>query len=381
MQYPKGTFGYDVQFLQKYKPVICLKNEREQAQLLIVGDYQARVMTSTANGNKGRSYGWINYDLIRSGVIQKHINPYGGEDRFWLGPEGSQYAIFFPPNTAMSYQNWQTPASIDTEPFILKKQTTTNAIFQKSISLQNYAGTNFNVNIERNIQLFDKNSIEKHLSVDLDRAIQFVGFESVNVMKNESVQGWTYDKGVLCIWILGMFKANDATTVVIPTVNGKRENINTAYFKALDMDRLQFKEQTVFYRGDGHYRSKIGIPPKYAVDTIGSYDAQSKVLTIVQYSLQQKATYVNALWQVNDSPYNGDVINAYNDGPEEAAESDVQLGAFYELETSSPAKALAQNESLVHIHRTFHFEGEKKALNQLSRQLLGLPIATIESVF
>ena len=52
-------------------------------------------MTSTARGLKGRSYGWINHDLIASKEIQKQMNAYGGEDRFWLGPEGGQFSLFF----------------------------------------------------------------------------------------------------------------------------------------------------------------------------------------------------------------------------------------------------------------------------------------------
>ncbi len=44
-------------------------------------------MTSTANGDSGNSYGWINYKLIESGQYQPHMNGYGGEERFWLSPE------------------------------------------------------------------------------------------------------------------------------------------------------------------------------------------------------------------------------------------------------------------------------------------------------
>ena len=88
-----GTFAYDRTFLTKYKEVIELGSSN--ARLLIVNDYQARVMTSTANGDAGKSYGWMNYDLIKSGELVSHMNPFGGEDRFWLGPEGGQYALYF----------------------------------------------------------------------------------------------------------------------------------------------------------------------------------------------------------------------------------------------------------------------------------------------
>ncbi|WP_282782607.1 DUF6786 family protein [Phaeodactylibacter xiamenensis] len=82
----EGTFGYDIHFLKAHKKTVLLKENDGQSQIAIVPDYQGRVMTSTAQGEKGKSYGWINHKLIASGAIQPKINAVGGEDRFWLGP-------------------------------------------------------------------------------------------------------------------------------------------------------------------------------------------------------------------------------------------------------------------------------------------------------
>ncbi len=60
----EGTFGYDLAFLKKYKQVIVLKSPDDaKSQAIVVADYQGRVMTSTAAGNSGNSYGWLNYAL------------------------------------------------------------------------------------------------------------------------------------------------------------------------------------------------------------------------------------------------------------------------------------------------------------------------------
>lgn len=83
----KGTFGYDFAFLSDRMDVHLLKAEDSNGQILLAPDYQGRVMTSTARGLEGRSYGWINHDLIASGETQPKINAVGGEDRFWLGSE------------------------------------------------------------------------------------------------------------------------------------------------------------------------------------------------------------------------------------------------------------------------------------------------------
>jgi hypothetical protein len=89
-----NNFGGDVAFLQRYTDVILLSDSVGSAKAAVVPQYQGRVMTSTAGGNEGPSYGWINYDAIASEKIQPHINAYGGEERFWMGPEGGQFSIF-----------------------------------------------------------------------------------------------------------------------------------------------------------------------------------------------------------------------------------------------------------------------------------------------
>ena len=50
-----------------------------------------------AAGDTGASFGWINRQLIASGKLLPHMNAFGGEDRFWMGPEGGQFSIFFAP--------------------------------------------------------------------------------------------------------------------------------------------------------------------------------------------------------------------------------------------------------------------------------------------
>jgi hypothetical protein len=110
----------------------------------------------------------------------------------------------------------------------------------------------------------------------------------------------------------------------------------------------------------------------------GSYDAANNVLTLVQYNKPADATdYVNSMWQLQDEPYKGDVINSYNDGP--PAPGAKPMGPFYELETSSPAAALPPGGSIVHIHRTFHFSGPEPQLEEIARATLGVTLMEIKS--
>ena len=86
-----NSFGEDIDFLKQHTDVVVLSDENGSAQIAVVPAYQGRVMTSTTSGRDGNSLGWINHAHIASGKKLEHFNPYGGEDRFWMGPEGGQF--------------------------------------------------------------------------------------------------------------------------------------------------------------------------------------------------------------------------------------------------------------------------------------------------
>jgi hypothetical protein len=211
--------------------------------------------------------------------------------------------------------------------------------------------------------------------------LELVAYESENTITNTGPSAWTKDKGLLSIWILSMYNPSPHTTVVIPFRKGPEATlgpiVNDAYFGKVPADRLRIdaEQGVLFFRGDGTQRGKIGIPAKRARPVVGSYDSAGRVLTLVQYSLPEGATdYVNSMWEQQQQPYGGDVVNSYNDGP--PAPGKPPLGPFYELETSSPAAALAPGKSLTHVHRTVHLTGAEAALDALARHALGVPLAS-----
>jgi hypothetical protein len=53
------------------------------------------------------------------------------------------------------------------------------------------------------------------------------------------------------------------------------------------------------------------------------------------------------------------------------------MGAFYEIESLSPAKPLARGQSLVHSHRTIHVQADGPTLAKLAKELLGVDLETV----
>lgn len=246
------------------------------------------------------------------------------------------------------------------------------------------SGTQFDMRIGRTVKLLDKSRTQQLLNTSVPDSVQMVAFETVNQLTNTGDNEWTKQSGMLSIWLLNMLKHSDQTTIVIPFKAGSESElgpkVNDTYFGKVPADRLIVKEDVLFFSGDGRYRSKIGVGPKRAKPVIGSYDAEHNVLTLVQYSLPSGAVdYVNSMWALQDDPFSGDVVNAYNDGP--PAPGKKPMGPFYELETSSPAAALRPGQSIEHVQRTMHFKGAPEELDAISRATLGVSLREIASVF
>ncbi len=377
--YEKGTYGYDLQFLQKHKKPLELKNG--DARILISPEHQGRVMTSTADGETGKSYGWINHDLIASGELKEHINAVGGEERFWLGPEGGQFSLYFKNGSTFEFANWQTPACIDTEPFNLIISNDSVAGFSKAVSLMNYSDFLFMFDINRKVLLLNESQINTELSVKITPALKSVGYQTENSIKNTGTETWKKETGLISVWLLGMFIPSDSVTIIVPYKTDVMSDyiVKSDYFGAIPPDRLVVKEGFVFLKGDGKQRGKIGIPPQRAIPVLGSYDAANQILTIVRCEVFEGVTdYVNSAWEMQEFPFKGDAINSYNDGP---VADGTQMGPFYELESSSPALALKPNETATYKQSTFHFEGTEEELNTVCMQVFGISIEEIKAVF
>jgi len=380
-QYAAGTFGYDHDFLKKYRNTIVLK--RDDAMVALIPDYQGRIMTSSASGLDGMSFGWINYKLIESGQKVAHFNNYGGEERFWLGPEGGQFSIFFAPGVPFTFENWQVPAPIDSDPFDLVSANDTLAQFRKELRMLNYSKFEFNLRVDRTVRLLDKGQIAQKAGISLPGSAKAVAYETENAITNTSAVPWTQKEGLLSIWMLGQLISSPTNVVLVPFKSGDEKVlgpvVNDTYFGKVPANRLQVLDSLILFRADGLQRGKIGLSPMRAKNILGSLDYEKNVLTLLIYNKPDTYEgYVNSMWQIQEKPFEGDVINSYNDGP---LEDGSQMGPFYELEASSPAKSLKPGETLNHVNLTLHISGTSEELDQLVRSLFGISVDQVKKVF
>nr|WP_294871990.1 DUF6786 family protein [uncultured Pedobacter sp.] len=376
--FEKGTFGYDLNFLNENDSIVVLKNDDGSAQLALSPKYQAKVFTSTAEGLDGKSFGWVNYKAFGK-PLDPHMNAYGGEDRLWLGPEGGKFSLYFKKGDSMVFDNWHTPAGIDSESWTLLKSDGKHASLNKEMELQNYAGTNLKIKLERDVEILEKDNIEKVLNISLAGKVSSVAFKTQNTITNSGTNEWTEKTGAPCIWSLDMFSPSPKTVIVIPYIESAAGKVATTdYFGEIAKDRITYKNGILLFKADGKSRGKLGIPPGRVKNVAGSYAADQNVLTITMFDINNKAKYLNQEWTPDKDPFTGDAMNAYNDGP---LADGSQMGPFYELESVSPPTFLKPGEKHTHMHSVFHFTGDKTALNEIAVKVLGVSLDEIAGAF
>ena len=377
--FKEGEFGFDLQFLQKQDPTLVLLKQGD-AQVAVSPRYQAKVFTSTARGDQGLSFGWINYKAF--GKTDPHMNAYGGENRLWLGPEGGRFSLFFEPGKTMVFENWKTPSSFDTENWTLQSKDSRHVLMSKDMKILNYAGNTLSLRVDRTIRMLDNQQISALIGFFPDTAIHRVGYETENTLTNTGSQKWTSRTGMPCIWILDMFKPSAATAIVVPFQKTSDSDfskvVTTNYFGEIPSDRIQHADSLLIFKADGKSRGKLGISSSKAKNILGSYDQENKVLTIILFNLDTRARYLNQEWNITRPTFAGDAANAYNDGP---LKDGSQMGPFYEMESVSPAAFLLPGSSLVHQQAVLHFTGEEKLLNEITEKLLGISLEKINHSF
>jgi hypothetical protein len=301
-----------------------------------------------------------------------------------MGPEGGQFSVFFKKGAKFEFADWFTPAVFDTRPFNVIARSSNSIVFGTKFILTNFSGTCFEIEVKRAVQLLDAAATWNELGLSPIRDVSLVAYATDNKITNTGKNAWKKETGLLSIWILGQFTPSPATTIVVPIKSGPESDlgvkVTSNYFGDIPTKRLVVRDDVVFFAADGKYRSKIGISPKRSKAILGSYDSDNRVLTIVQFTQPAGVTdYVNSLWKFQENPFEGDAVNAYNDGP--AVPDAKPIGPFYELESSSPAAGLSRGESLSHVHRTVHLNGPKAALDKVARATLGVSLDEVDRVF
>ena len=215
--YKMGTYAFDREFLAKHGfETIELCSADGQSKVLIAPGMQGRVMTSTTDGDAGTSYGWINYKFIEKGDVSPQFNPYGGEERFWIGPEGGAFSWYFKKGQEQVYENWRVPSIIDTDAYDIETATQKEAVFTKEFTVRNASDIEFSIAVRRAVIMEDNASLAALLGVQMPEGLKVLGYRTENTLTNKGPASWTKETGMPSVWLLGTFNPTPTTTVFIP---------------------------------------------------------------------------------------------------------------------------------------------------------------------
>ena len=387
---PKGdamSYGETREFLARHTRLVELTNDAG-ARVAICPEWQGRVMTSTCGGMEGPSFGFINRQFIEAGNLDPRFNNYGAEDRMWLSPEGGQFSLWFKPGAGQTLENWYTAPAMNEGAYeVTSGPSDPYYRLVKRMKFQNASATEFDLAVTRDVRLLHAGDLaelfgETAAGMMAQEGVKMVGYETVNTITNRG-PAMSKEKGLVSIWMLGMLNAAPKTVVIVPYKSGDEEQlgppVKSDYFGQIPPERLKITPEAILMLADGNYRAKIGTSQKRARNVLGSIDFDAGVLTLVQFTMPDDPTqhdYMNNMWELpQTAPYTGDVANSYNDGPPEPGKEG--LGAFYEIESLSPAVALGTGESLAHHHRTLHVQADAATLARLAKEILGVDLEAV----
>ena len=377
--YKMGTYGYDAAYFAKHGiGTVELVNGR--SKVMVIPAWQGRVQTSTTDGDAGTSFGWTNYRFIDSGEVSPQFNPFGGEERFLIGPEGGPFSWYFKKGDEQVYANWKVPYYIDIDAYDVIEQTPSKVVLVKEFDAVNASDCHFRIGVRRTVSLVAEGELRELLGIDIPGDLKCLAYKTENTLVNRGDNPWTKETGLPSVWLLGSFNPTPTTTVFIPcNKDFEGRKINDEYFGKVPPDRLVYDDGMFYFKIDGEYRSKIGLPAGSAKDICGSYDSAQGVLNILKYTVPEgDVDYVNGQWGPQENPFGGDVINSYNDGP---TETGTVMGPFYEIETSSPGAALAPGESLTHVQYTIHIQGNPGLLSPIAEKVFGVSLDKVAGIF
>ena len=94
------------------------------------------------------------------------------------------------------FDNWYVPKELDTEAFNLVESSEKQALFEREMKLVNYTGATFELKVQRNIKLLDKEEASGILGLPIPETVNMVGFSSENSLTNLGQESWDKKSGL-----------------------------------------------------------------------------------------------------------------------------------------------------------------------------------------
>ncbi|OFX13510.1 MAG: hypothetical protein A2Z18_07140 [Armatimonadetes bacterium RBG_16_58_9] len=347
--------------------------------VLVCPALAGRVMGTSYDGEPGTFGGWIDVKAFQEGINDIWDN-WGGEERYWLCPEGGQFGLMFEslPNT---FDNYRVQDGINNQAYeVVDTSNQGDSLTMRAeFEMVNAARTRFRVRSTRRITALD----ESPCVLGSGDGVECVGFQSESMLTNIGSAPWTKDTGCLAHWHLGQFVLGPRVIAIVPYRQGPFADppIRRDYFErfciggVMPENRHSVKDGVALFRADGKVRTKIGQNRSRALGILGSYNLDTDEIILMQYDFYPTLEYAASYWYEQPEPYNGDCISLSAEGPDKPGGPE---GRCYELESMSPALLLERGQSFTFRTRTVHIRGPRRAMAGICRGHFGVEVAALE---
>ncbi|HBT77509.1 MAG TPA: hypothetical protein DEB39_11455 [Planctomycetaceae bacterium] len=388
------------------------------ARVAICPEWNGRVMTSTADGIDGDSFGLIRVGDIEAGMSQGPYNFFGGEDQFTLSPEGGPFSLYYavdPDESAIRKNQVAIPVGFTEDAFEVDRGTQGSSLrMRRTIRMRNLAGAQFDLDVFRTARLTADHELvaifgDTVAAVLGQQDLSYVSYQTSTSIINRGAP-IAKSSGLVSIRARSMFNSTANHVILVPFKPGEEERFGSAvcvdFFGMPPRGRLRILPEVALLCANGKYRCQIGVSRKRVLPYLGAVDFRNGVLTLVTFNLPQSPmeyeylsneyceTVSNTtcdfirtreyyLEQMLANPseetaplYAGEVVRAYSNGP--SGPNDRSTCPFYEFNTFSPAFELQRSEMISHHQYTTHINADRLTLEFLLRSLLN---ADFESVY
>lgn len=380
---PDASFEEISRFVASAADAVVLAGDGN-ARALVSPRLQGRLLTVKVGAVE--STGFVNLGSIARGDTDLQFNNHGGADRFWIYPEAGQFGLYFDPGSELDRKVWKVPADLNAGGWSVTASGPGQVGMKRDLALRNYTGTEFKVRAEREVAMVPSGELPSELGFKLPPGVAFAGVSTRNQLTNTGTAAWTPEKGLIGIWILGMFQPSDSAAIIAPFRPGSDRDLgppfNDEYFGKVSADapeRIKVLKNVVVLKADARRVGKLGVSQQRTTGLGGSIDFKRGLLTIVKFDVPQvPERYGNSTWVKNQpEPFRGDAFQTYNHGPPDLKSNQVAEAPFYELESTSPVRPLAPGETITHRHVTYHFQGDLDALEAIARQTLAVELTSV----
>jgi len=306
-------------------------------RVAVCPEWNGRILTSTCDGLKGNSFGYINVQAIEENKPEE----IGGEDQWTVSPLVYSFAV----------------ESIREKKIVLQRTRLMNDTLGKLVEMH----------FLRTITLLNQQNLGDWFGSTVADALELEDVSAVGYSTENLVR--TQEKAHIASRQRGMYNAHPFSFVIISTPQTLWEEepfpVEINYLGGTPHGRTRRLPQALLLRADGYGQCQAAMPYSTAPPILGAVEFGLGALTLWTFDMPK------------NSDSEDDLIRIYNSGRTYTGKSDFRKSGwetYYELNCFSAAKKIQPAETLYYCQHTLHVVADNKTLDGIVQEIFDVSL-------